>query len=226
MPTIDRVLPLFPLERVVLFPGMLLPLHIFEERYKVMIGSCQVTDGVFGVLLIRSGREVGAPAKPVYTGCTARIREIERLPDGRMNLIAQGEHRFRLQQDPETTPEGYLQALASITTVEEPGLSDPSGLVARVVSRYRTYLHALAEMTNRDARAAIQSIPEAPLDLSFAVAAGLRVHPRERQALLETDDLALRLEAERVILERENTTLRLMRGAKGGEKSVGPFSLN
>ena len=56
----ERVLPLFPLDQVVLFPGMSLPLHIFEDRYKVMIGACQVTDRLFGVLLIRSGSEVGA----------------------------------------------------------------------------------------------------------------------------------------------------------------------
>ena len=60
----ERVLPLFPLDQVVLYPGMSLPLRIFEPRYKVMIGACQVTDQLFGVLLIRSGSEVGAPAEP------------------------------------------------------------------------------------------------------------------------------------------------------------------
>ena len=79
----ERALPLFPLEQVVLFPGMSLPLHIFEERYKVMIGACQVTDQLFGVLLIKSGSEVGAPAQPERVGCTARMLRVDRLPDGR-----------------------------------------------------------------------------------------------------------------------------------------------
>ena len=92
----ERVLPLFPLEQVVLFPGMSLPLRIFEERYKVMIGACQVTDQLFGVLLIRSGSEVGAPAQPERVGCTARMLRIDRLPDGRMTILTIGEQRFRL----------------------------------------------------------------------------------------------------------------------------------
>ena len=57
-------LPLFPLNNVVLFPAMPLPLHIFEERYKAMIGDCINRNAPFGVLLIREGREVGAPATP------------------------------------------------------------------------------------------------------------------------------------------------------------------
>src|SRR5258708_7134196 len=70
----ERVLPLFPLEQVVLFPGMSLPLHIFEERYKVMIGACQVTDQLFGVLLIKTGTEVGAPAQPERVGSRVAVR--------------------------------------------------------------------------------------------------------------------------------------------------------
>ena len=104
----ERVLPLFPLEQVVLFPGMSLPLHIFEERYKVMIGACQVTDQLFGVLLIKTGSEVGAPAQPERVGCTARMLRIDRLPDGRMTILAIGEQRFRLQGPARVMSEGYL----------------------------------------------------------------------------------------------------------------------
>src|SRR5947209_3822819 len=104
----QRVLPLFPLEQVVLFPGMSLPLRIFEERYKVMIGACQVTDQIFGVVLIRSGLEVGAPAEPERVGCTARMVRIDRMPDGRMNILTVGEQRFRLMGPARLMPEGYL----------------------------------------------------------------------------------------------------------------------
>src|SRR6266851_1687322 len=104
----ERVLPLFPLEQVVLFPGMSLPLRIFEERYKVMIGACQVTDQLFGVLLIKSGSEVGAPAQPERVGCTARMLRIDRLPDGRMTILTIGEQRFRLQGPARVMSEGYL----------------------------------------------------------------------------------------------------------------------
>src|SRR5712692_10962431 len=104
----ERVLPLFPLEQVVLFPGMSLPLHIFEERYKVMIGACQVTDRLFGVLLIKSGSEVGAPAQPERVGCTARMLRIDRLPDGRMTILTIGEQRFRLQGPARMMSEAYL----------------------------------------------------------------------------------------------------------------------
>src|SRR5438132_13161867 len=103
-------MPLFPLEQVVLFPGMSLPLHIFEERYKVMIGACHLTDQLFGVLLIRSGSEVGAAAQPERVGCTARMVRLDRQPDGRMNILTIGQTRFRLVGAPRLRPEGYLVA--------------------------------------------------------------------------------------------------------------------
>src|SRR5690348_2270775 len=106
----QRVMPLFPLEQVVLFPGMSLPLRIFEERYKVMIGACQVTDQLFGVLLIRSGREVGEPAEPEQVGCTARMVRVDRIPDGQMHILTIGEQRFRLASAARVAPEGYLTA--------------------------------------------------------------------------------------------------------------------
>src|SRR5690348_15612045 len=104
----QRVMPLFPLEQVVLFPGMSLPLRIFEERYKLMIGACQVTDQLFGVVLIRSGREVGDPAEPEQVGCTARMVRIDRIPDGQMHILTVGEQRFRLVGPARVQPEGYL----------------------------------------------------------------------------------------------------------------------
>src|SRR5688500_12618252 len=94
----QRMLPLFPLG-VVLFPGMALPLHVFEERYRLMMGACLEGDQSFGVTLIKEGQEVGDPAIPFDVGTMARIAKLQRLPDGRMNLIAVGVQRFRIIEE-------------------------------------------------------------------------------------------------------------------------------
>jgi Lon protease-like protein len=88
-------LPLFPL-RTVLFPGGLLPLRIFEPRYVDMVGRCMREGGSFGVILIGAGAEVGAVASLATVGCSARIIDFEKLPDGLLGLLCRGEQRFRL----------------------------------------------------------------------------------------------------------------------------------
>src|SRR5262245_26690023 len=90
-------LPLFPLNAV-LFPGAKLPLHIFEPRYRMMIGECIDNEQPFGVVLIREGPEVGGGARPYDVGVTARITEVERLEDGRFNIVCIGQDRFRIHQ--------------------------------------------------------------------------------------------------------------------------------
>jgi len=107
----SRELPLFPLNTV-LFPSLPLPLHIFEERYKLMIGTCAVTDNLFGVCLIKEGVEVGGSAEPFEIGTVARIAEIERMPDGRMNLMTFGTDRFRLLEIKQREP--YLMGQVEI----------------------------------------------------------------------------------------------------------------
>jgi Lon protease-like protein len=88
-------LSLFPLH-VVLFPGMALLLHIFEERYKRMIRCYLEGDATFGVVLIREGSKVGKPATPHLVGTCAQVIDVERLPDGRINLLTVGQERFRI----------------------------------------------------------------------------------------------------------------------------------
>ena len=88
-------LPLFPLN-VVLFPGMQLPLHIFEERYKAMIGDCLEREEPFGILLIKEGPEVGGPAEPFLVGTSARILRADHLEEGRMNILTRGDRRFQV----------------------------------------------------------------------------------------------------------------------------------
>jgi len=91
-----RELPLFPLNSV-LFPGLALHLHIFEERYKRMIEYCIAQDQSFGVVLIKRGMEALGPiAEPYSIGCSARIHNIQKLDQGKMNIIIIGEERFKI----------------------------------------------------------------------------------------------------------------------------------
>src|SRR5438477_12207762 len=89
-------IPLFPLPNLVLFPNIIVPLHIFEERYKLMINGCIDRDEVFGLVLLRSGAEQESEDTIHRVGVTARITEVERLDDGRMNILCEGETRFRI----------------------------------------------------------------------------------------------------------------------------------
>jgi Lon protease-like protein len=212
----DGVLPLFPLEQVVLYPGMSLPLRIFEERYKVMIGACQVTDQVFGVLLIRTGTEVGAPATPERVGCTARMLRIDRLPEGQMHIWTVGEQRFRLTGPARVSPDGYLVGDVQLLS-DASDVLVPSNLVGRVRAEFEKYQAAALAMSGRTEPGSAPALPSDPVRLSYWVASTLHVHPRERQQLLEVDDVAGRLEAELELLRREN------RVAPG---TIGPFSVN
>jgi hypothetical protein len=208
----QRVLPLFPLEQVVLFPGMSLPLRIFEERYKVMIGACQVTDQLFGVVLIHSGREVGDPAEPEQVGCTARMVRVDRIPDGQMHILSVGEQRFRLTGPARVMPEGYL--VGDVQMLPEPdAASVASELMTGITREFTRYQQAILGLTGQDP-VSVPELPSDPVRLSYRVAATLYVDPRERQRLLEIDDVGQRLTQELELLKREMP------------RTIGPFSLN
>ncbi|HEX2173679.1 MAG TPA: LON peptidase substrate-binding domain-containing protein, partial [Dehalococcoidia bacterium] len=121
-----RSIALFPLN-VVLFPGMRLPLHIFEERYRLMIRRCLDEGLEFGVCLIQAGPEVGGPATPYQVGTLTHLRDVARLPDGRFNLLTEGTSRFRLLEL--TAEEPYLQAIVELL----PEVSPASENLAPVV---------------------------------------------------------------------------------------------
>ena len=212
----ERVLPLFPLDQVVLFPGMSLPLRIFEERYKVMIGACQVTDQLFGVLLIRTGSEVGAPAQPERVGCTARMVRVDRMPDGRMMILTVGETRFRLLGHARVMPEGYLTGDIRLLH-DEPGAAVAPDLAAGVAAEFAKYQASALAMSGSKETVSPPELASDPTRLSYQVASSLHIHPRERQQLLEIADVASRLQQELSLLKRENRPAR---------DTIGPFSIN
>src|SRR5262249_23903756 len=97
-------IPLFPLPNLVLFPNIVVPLHIFEDRYKLMINGCIEQDEVFGLVLLRKGAEEESEQTIHRVGVSARVVEVERLDEGRMNILCEGESRFRVHRYTQQLP--------------------------------------------------------------------------------------------------------------------------
>jgi len=136
-------IPLFPLNTV-LFPGVPIALHIFEPRYRMMIRHCIDNDQPFGVVLIHQGIEAGAGlAEPVHVGTTARIAEVSPLADGRMNLTALGDDRFRIHRLSYELP--YLMG-----EVESLPLERPHSLsIVRGAHRLRPWVHDYLQLVDQ-----------------------------------------------------------------------------
>ncbi len=212
-------LPLFPLG-VVLFPGMALPLHVFEERYKEMVGRCLETNEGFGVVLIREGREVGEPAEPFEVGTVARIASVERMPDGRMNLVTVGTRRFRCIEHVQVRP----YRIARVEWLDDPPVGEEcAALAAEVRAAVEEYLKAVYALAERPRRPI--EFPDDATMLSYQVGAVLQIAPQERQRLLETDATDARLRQELTFLRRETRLLQLLLSRRDSG-NAGNFSRN
>ena len=196
-----RRIPLFPLN-VVLFPGMALPLHIFEPRYQEMVRRCLDADRLFGVCLIRSGEEVGEAADPFAVGTTCEILSATPLGEGRLKLTTIGRDRFRILRLDQELP--YLEA--EIELISEQSAGDLDDLVSLVQAAAKEYVRALLAL-NGETAGAIQ-LPQDPVRLSNLVGAALQVPLRLRQELLEESRPQLRLERQLELLNRELEQLR------------------
>jgi uncharacterized protein len=213
-------LPLFPLNTV-LFPGMPLRLHIFEERYKLMINHCYAEGEPFGVTLIKRGVEVGGRAEPFQIGCTAIITEIEPLADGRMNIVAVGSERFQIHSLIHDQP--YLVGLVDTYPVSS---SDHMDLVDNGRSLrpwVRRYLEILAEAS--DTQFDLAQLPRDPLRLAYLASFLLQIPASQKQNLLNISDAEQLLNNLRNTYRREVTLLRAMLSARESE-GIGTFSSN
>lgn len=193
-------LSLFPLNTV-LFPGMPLPLHIFEERYKAMINQCQEAEEPFGIVLIKDGLEVGEPAEPFQVGTTARIMQLERLEEGRMNILTQGERRFTTTEIIQRTPHVVGRV---VYLDEEPG-EDLAGVVEEISEKFRTFLRNVTALSG--GWTAQASVPQDPVQLAYGVAGNLNLPQRERQSLLELPTAKARLDQLVPLLDDGNERL-------------------
>ena len=185
-------LPLFPLHTV-LCPGVALPLHIFEDRYRLMIGRCIDRREPFGVVLIRDGREVGSTESRVAdVGTTARIRQAGRYPDGRFDIVTIGEARFRIARS-HPDRESYL--VADVEFLPEPmgDAAAAADLVGRVGRRFMRYLELLQPALAADDGPEIEievevESAEDAVDPGAAGATGARADARVPVADLEPVD--------------------------------------
>jgi Lon protease-like protein len=214
-------IPLFPLN-VVLFPGMHLPLHIFEPRYREMIALCSEEKRPFGVILIREGDESGAPAVPFDIGTTARILNVDRMEDGRMNIVTVGEDRFRLTS---YTAQKKAYMVGEIEPLnDEPVPGAELAAAAREVSQLAQRYVAMVQAASGHDLMPLQ-MGEDPARISFVVGGTLHIDNHQRQQILESTLIVQRLAMERAILEKEIAKIEeFLRLKKGG--SLGPFSGN
>jgi uncharacterized protein len=220
-----ETLPLFPLATV-LFPGMRLPLHVFEQRYRQLVGDLleRPEPRRFGVIAIRKGRETGVDGVTALyeIGCTAAVRAVESRDDGRYDLQVVGTERFRLLRLDRSLP--YFQAEIE-PVADETGDAATAALAARrVQAGFRAYLNTLAD--HGGGVISLASLPDEPLLLSYVVAAAMIIDLPERQNLLAAPDALARLKAERALLARETGMLRVTTSRPAPDFSHTPYSPN
>lgn len=210
-------LPLFPLNTV-LFPGMYLPLHIFEERYKEMINLCLDEQKPFGVVYIESGMaERGSLPEPHHIGCTARITQMQPLDEGRMNIMSVGQNRFRILSLSHERP--YLVGkveLAPLVPERETTLTMAADRLHPLVVEYLSLLARLGKIEFD-----ISQIPTDPLTLLYLAASLIQVPTEKKQEFLARDK-ASKLFVDLLRTYREET--QLLRWLPSDDD--GTFSLN
>jgi Lon protease-like protein len=218
-----QVIPLFPLGAV-LFPGAPLALHIFEARYRTLMADLldlPVDQRRFGVIAIRSGREVGVHGvQALYdVGCMAVITSIELAADGTYDLESVGSTRFRLLSLDTDRP--YLRG--TVEWLPEP-MGEVGGLAEIVTQRYSSYRHALGGL--RGVSLEVTTLPADARLLSYLVAATVIAESRDRQRFLAEVDAAGRLAAEARWLSLEAALLRELSAVPAGRLLDMPSSMN
>lgn len=218
-------LPLFPLGTV-LYPGLVLPLHIFEDRYKQLVRDLVTGPEPrrFGVIAIREGRETGVNGVAALheIGCTATLRDVTEVEDGDYDIVSVGTDRFRLRELDESRP--YLTGDVEILA-EPVGDEAAAGLAAAAVGQaFRAYLDAIADQGT--ATISVPELPEEPILLSYLVAASMIIELNDRQGLLDQADALSRLNAERAMLTRETAILRELGITPAPELRSAPYSPN
>jgi len=204
-----EVIPLFPLGTV-LVPGLVLPLHIFEPRYRRLLADLAEQPAErrgFGVVAIREGWEVGADGVQALhdVGTLALLRSVAGYPDGRADITTNGDARFRVLQ---LVDAGTPYHCAEVEWLgEDDGDGDAEALGHAVAERFDHYREAVAGAGAVEA-AQMAGLPPDPRTLSYLVAAAMVLDIRDRQVLLEAATTTDRLRTEMRLLARENVLMQ------------------
>jgi hypothetical protein len=202
---VSDLLPLFPLN-VVAFPGMSVPLHIFEERYRSLVRHLLTlpdpADRLFGIVAIREGYEVGShQAHSMYrTGCLMQLTETDQYDDGRFDIVAVGRGRVRVVTTDAGAPfvRGEVEHLDTGAEAPSP---DTAREAARALALFGDYRGAVSALRGDDVMTG--PLPRDPLMLSYVLAATCALTLPERQQLLESPTTAERLGLLRRLMRRE-----------------------
>jgi len=194
-----RELPIFPLP-VVLFPGMPMPLHIFEPRYRKMLSDIRAGDNLFGLSYFDTGSSDSEVPPAGHIGCVAEVTETQALPDGRSNVLAVGVVRYEV--------ESYVERGDSYLVVRANYFEDDDEDEAALAPRAREVAAMFMRVANairiiNDERGNLPDISDTePQKLSFLVAAAMEIEVEQKQELLELRSTAERLNRLRDVLAR------------------------
>ena len=199
-------LPLFPLN-LVFFPGQVLPLHIFEPRYRELIRHCMKTRDPFGIVLQREDEVIEAgDGHRKLIGTAARIIGVEEMDDGRMNITTIGTKRFQIHKV--NSDQSYLTAEVSHYPVINGSTKSAEELAHRVRPKIVEYVDALSIATKT--KLPLNRLPDDPTSLAFLVAMALRIENDDKQDLLSLPGIPDILSKENYLLWREVALLQHM----------------
>lgn len=211
MPKDQFILPLFPLPGVVMFPGMNLPLHIFEERYKKLISTSLKKNKTFGIVFAKENicSEVGT---------VVEIIDVEKLEDGKMNILTEGKKRFKIINFMSEEP--YYEALIQLYEDKEAKINEKFKKTIKEVSELSKKALGIFDTISEQDLSRKLKLPTEPNELLFLVAANLTCPNESKQLILETQSIKERAKKVLEHLKEEIERLQILLANKETKSKV------